>query len=67
MPRKLFATPGHFNAKSFSGFTDADPRIGGALEVFVAGSYSWIDFEQIATIEIARPKRLRDLLWTLPS
>lgn len=44
--------------------SDADPRIGGALEVFVAGGYSWIAFEQIAAIEIPKPKRLRDLLWT---
>lgn len=45
-------------------FGDADPRIGGALEVFVAGSYSWIALEQVARIEIPKPKRLRDLLWT---
>jgi len=64
MPRKALETSGHFNAEAFTGFADADPRIGGALEVYVAGSYSWIDFEQIASIEIPRPKRLRDLLWT---
>jgi len=64
MPRKALEISGHFNAAAFSGFADADPRIGGALEVFVAGSYSWIDFEQIASIEVPRPKRLRDLLWT---
>jgi type VI secretion system protein ImpE len=45
-------------------FSDADPRIGGALELFVAGGYTWIDLEQIAKIEIPKPKRLRDLLWT---
>ena len=43
---------------------DADPRIGGALELFVAGSYTWVALEQIARIEIPKPKRLRDLLWT---
>jgi type VI secretion system protein ImpE len=64
MPRKVLEIPGHSQAGTFTGFADADPRIGGALEVFVAGSYSWIDFEQIASIEIPRPKRLRDLLWT---
>ena len=64
MPRPILETPGHLSGQSFSGFEDADPRIGGALEVFVAGSYSWIDFQQIASIEIPRPKRLRDLLWT---
>jgi type VI secretion system protein ImpE len=45
-------------------FADADPRIGGALEVFVAGGYTWIDLEHIAKIEIPKPKRLRDLLWS---
>jgi type VI secretion system protein ImpE len=64
MPRKPLEASGHSSAGSFLGFADADPRIGGALEVFVAGSYSWIDFEQIASIEVPHPKRLRDLLWT---
>jgi type VI secretion system protein ImpE len=63
-PREGCEASGRFNADTFQGFADADPRIGGALEVFVAGSYSWIDFEHIASIEIPRPKRLRDLLWT---
>jgi len=45
-------------------FSDADPRIGGALELFVAGSYTWVALEQIARIEVPKPKRLRDLLWT---
>lgn len=49
--------PGH-------SFGDADPRIGGALELFVAGSYTWVALEQIARIEIPKPKRLRDLLWS---
>ena len=52
------------NGRTFTEFCDADPRIGGSLEVFVAGSYSWISMSQIAAIEIPRPKRLRDLLWT---
>lgn len=62
--RKAVEISGHSQAGAFTGFADADPRIGGALEVFVAGSYSWIDVEQIASVEIPRPKRLRDLLWT---
>ena len=64
LPRKALETAGQNNTGAFVGFADADPRIGGALEVFVAGSYSWIDFEQIASVEVPRPKRLRDLLWT---
>lgn len=64
MPRKALETSGHSDAGAFTEFADADPRIGGALEVFVAGSYSWIDFTQIASVEVPHPKRLRDLLWT---
>ena len=45
-------------------FSDADPRIGGALELFVAGSYTWVALEQVARVEIPKPKRLRDMLWT---
>lgn len=64
--------PAHTGANScglragipFRRFTDADERIGTALEVFVAGSYTWIALEHIASIEIPRPQRLRDLLWT---
>lgn len=52
------------SGKSATAFADADPRIGGALEVFAAGSYTWIALEQISHIEIPKPKRLRDLLWT---
>jgi type VI secretion system protein ImpE len=43
--------------------SDGDPRIGSNLEVFAAGSYMWIPFALLTSIEIAPPKRLRDLLW----
>jgi type VI secretion system protein ImpE len=51
------------NGKSYHSLTDADPRIGSHLEVFAAGSYMWIPFSLLNSIEIAPPKRLRDLLW----
>src|SRR5579863_5616951 len=53
---------GSWNGQAVREFCDADERIGASLEVFVAGSYSWISLEQIASIEIPKPKRLRDLL-----
>lgn len=62
--RAANAAGGAWNGKAFTEFSDADERIGGSLEVFVAGSYTWIALEQIASIEVPRPKRLRDLLWT---
>jgi len=54
---------GTINGKAFRNLTDSDDRIGTNLEVFVAGSYLWIPFSLLASIEITPPKRLRDLLW----
>jgi type VI secretion system protein ImpE len=54
---------GTLNGSPFHSLTDADPRIGARLEIFAAGQYTWIPFEQIASVRIAPPKRLRDLLW----
>lgn len=55
---------GTLNGKPFSSFSDADPRIGGRLELFAAGNYLWLPLEHVASIQIPPPKRLRDLLWT---
>jgi len=54
---------GAVNGRAFGALVDADPRIGARLEVFAAGQYMWIPFERIATIRMAPPKRLRDVLW----
>jgi type VI secretion system protein ImpE len=54
---------GMLNGREFESLTDADARIGPRLETFSAGTYLWIPFAHIASIEIAAPRRLRDLLW----
>jgi type VI secretion system protein ImpE len=54
---------GTFNGRPFQEVSDADPRIGARLEVFVAGRYLWVPFEHIVSVQIQTPKRLRDLLW----
>jgi type VI secretion system protein ImpE len=54
---------GELNGEKFAGVADADPRIGAHLETFIAGSYTWIPFAYIESIESEAPKRLRDLLW----
>jgi type VI secretion system protein ImpE len=54
---------GTLNGKEFQSLEDADPRIGGRLEVLAGGNYMWIPFAHIAKIEMQPPKRLRDLLW----
>jgi len=58
------AVAGVFNGKPFSSFSDADPRIGGRLELFAAGNYLWLPLEHVASVHMEPPKRLRDLLWT---
>jgi type VI secretion system protein ImpE len=55
--------PGTLNGRPFQTLTDADPRIGARLEVFAAGSYLWIPFEHLASVEMQAPQRLRDLIW----
>ncbi|MGI4757770.1 MAG: type VI secretion system accessory protein TagJ [Janthinobacterium lividum] len=47
----------------FQAFTDEDDRIGANLEVFIAGSYTWIPFHYIERVDLEAPTRLRDLLW----
>ncbi len=54
---------GRLNGSPFHSLTDADPRIGARLEVYAAGQYTWIPFEQIASVRMTAPTRLRDLLW----
>jgi type VI secretion system protein ImpE len=57
------ASSGELNGEAFAGLTDADPRIGANLEAFIAGSYTWIPYHYIESIETEPPKKLRDLLW----
>lgn len=59
----LPSSPGQLNGSEFAELTDSDPRIGAHLEAFIAGSYTWIPFAYIESIETEPPKRLRDLLW----
>jgi type VI secretion system protein ImpE len=54
---------GELNGAAFSGLSDADARIGSNLEVFIAGSYTWIPFAYLESVETEAPKRLRDLMW----
>jgi type VI secretion system protein ImpE len=54
---------GTINGRPFAELTDADSRIGARLEVFAAGRYLWLPLEHVASVRMAPPKRLRDLLW----
>ena len=55
--------PGVWNGTAFSEFRDSDPRIGANLEVFLAGSYTWIPIHYLRRLEIEPPANLRDLMW----
>jgi len=55
--------PGSINGKPFQSIRDADPDIGPRLEMFAAGSYMWLPFAHIASLQMEQPKRLRDTLW----
>jgi type VI secretion system protein ImpE len=57
------SSSGQLNETDFAELSDADPRIGAHLEAFIAGSYTWIPYAYIESIETEAPKRLRDLLW----
>jgi type VI secretion system protein ImpE len=54
---------GECNGTAFSEFSDADPRIGPNLEVFIAGSYTWIPIHYLRRLKIEAPANLRDLVW----
>ncbi len=54
---------GTLNGKPFKQVRDADPDLGARLEIFAAGSYVWLPFEHVASLEMRPPQRLRDTLW----
>ena len=54
---------GTLNGQPFGSLEDADPRIGARLELFVAGQYTWLPLEHVASVTMEPPRRLRDLLW----
>lgn len=54
---------GKLNGRPFQSLRDADPDLGGRLEVFAAGAYLWIPFEHIESLHMEAPRRLRDTLW----
>jgi type VI secretion system protein ImpE len=60
---RVATRPGTLDGKPFEELEDADERVGARLEIFAAGQLMWIPFEHVASVEIAAPKRLRDLLW----
>lgn len=54
---------GTIDGRPFADIVDPDPRIGASLEVYIAGSYTWVPFRYIRRLEVVPPKSLRDLIW----
>lgn len=55
--------PGVGDGQAFSDLRDSDSRIGANIEVFIAGSYTWIPTAYMRRLEVEKPENLRDLLW----
>jgi type VI secretion system protein ImpE len=62
-PEDVAAIAGTLDGKPFLDFQDADTRIGSNLEVFIAGSYTWIPMKYMRRLEIEKPTSLRDVMW----
>lgn len=58
------ALEGTFNGRPFGDLRDADDVLSPVLEVIIKDQYTWLPFEQVASLEIAPPQHLRDLLYT---
>jgi type VI secretion system protein ImpE len=58
-------TSGRYNGeRSFDDIRDLDDATASFFELLTAqGTYLWLPFELVATVDFAPPKRPRDLLW----
>jgi type VI secretion system protein ImpE len=54
---------GTLNGEPFESLTDADPRVGARLEIYAAGQYTWLPLEQLESVSMQPPSRVRDLIW----
>jgi type VI secretion system protein ImpE len=57
------AFSGKLNGDNFSDFRDNDDFVAPVLELIVKDKYVWMPIEQIKSLEISPPGKLRDLLW----
>jgi type VI secretion system protein ImpE len=57
------AVAGQRGGQAFSSFRDADDRVAGVIEVFNGSEYIWVPTDQVHRLEVAKPARLRDLMW----
>lgn len=57
------AMAGRLNGRSFTALGDADPRFSFFLEAIVGGTYFWVPFTRIRSIQTESPENMRDTLW----
>ncbi len=55
--------PGTLNGKPFLTLRDADPQIGARFELYAAGAYLWVPFQNVASLKFEPVRHLRDCLW----
>lgn len=55
---------GQSNLGDCEWLVDSDTRLSGVFECFIGGSYRWLAFTDIASLELETPKRLLDLVWS---
>ncbi|MEW6127940.1 MAG: type VI secretion system accessory protein TagJ [Acidobacteriota bacterium] len=58
------AFKGNADGRDFADFRDYDDFVAPVFELIVKDQYVWLPIEQVRSIEITKPKHLRDLLWT---
>ncbi|MFL6449163.1 MAG: type VI secretion system accessory protein TagJ [Bryobacteraceae bacterium] len=56
--------PGLLNGKPFRSIRDTDPDIGARLEVFAHGTYAWIPFAHLTSVQMHQPATLHETLWS---
>ncbi|MFN2531642.1 MAG: type VI secretion system accessory protein TagJ [Pyrinomonadaceae bacterium] len=57
------AFSGKLNGEEFSDIRDNDDFVAPVLELIVKDKYVWMPIEQIKSLQISPPGKLRDLLW----
>lgn len=54
---------GTINGTPFKFLSDADPRFGPMLEVYIAGAYLWLPLTRVSKIDVSPPRRIMDRVW----
>jgi type VI secretion system protein ImpE len=54
---------GRVDGREFSGWRDADDFLAPVLELIISDKYTWLPYAEVRRVELAPPKRLRDMVW----